>query len=182
MKQDSKVKKTAFQMIFGRTVVIALLLILQIVLLFMLIKTVGELAGYLTLALSFILLVFVINRGTQPAFTMAWILPLASLPVFGGLFYLFIQAQPGTRKIQKKLTLLQEETKPYLMQSQAVMENLRSEIRRWRSLRIIWAKREDIPVIRIHLYSIFQAARAIMKNSKNSCARQNVISSWSTLS
>ena len=127
MKQDSKVKKTAFQMIFGRTLVIALLLILQIVLLFMLIKTVGELAGYLTLALSFVLLVFVINRGTQPAFTMAWILPLAALPVFGGLFYLFIQAQPGTRKIQKKLALLQEETKPYLTQSQAVMENRRSE-------------------------------------------------------
>ena len=127
MKQDSIVKKTAFQMIFGRTLVIALLLILQIVLLFMLIKTVGELAGYLTLALSFVLLVFVINRGTQPAFTMAWILPLAALPVFGGLFYLFIQAQPGTRKIQKKLALLQEETKPYLTQSQAVMENLRSE-------------------------------------------------------
>ena len=162
MKQDSKVKKTAFQMIFGRTVVIALLLILQIVLLFMLIKTVGELAGYLTLALSFILLVFVINRGTQPAFTMAWILPLASLPVFGGLFYLFIQAQPGTRKIQKKLTLLQEETKPYLMQSQAVMENLRSENSADGAACVLFGRKGRISQLSEYICTVFSKRRELL--------------------
>lgn len=127
MKQDSKVKKTAFHFIFGRTVIVAILLLLQIGLLLFLMQAIGEATMYLTVVISAILLVVVINGKGQPAFKMAWILPLTLLPVFGGLLYLFVQLQPGTRKIQEKLTALQEETRPYLKQNPAVVQNLLSE-------------------------------------------------------
>ena len=120
-------KKTAFHFIFGRTVIVAILLLLQIGLLLFLMQAIGEATMYLTVVISAILLVVVINGKGQPAFKMAWILPLTLLPVFGGLLYLFVQLQPGTRKIQEKLTALQEETRPYLKQNPAVVQNLLSE-------------------------------------------------------
>ena len=61
MRRDSKVKKTAFHFIFGRTVIVALLLLLQFALLIFLMGVVGTLTAYLTVIISAVLVVVVIN-------------------------------------------------------------------------------------------------------------------------
>lgn len=146
MRRDSKVKKTAFHFIFGRTVIVALLLLLQFALLIFLMGVVGTLTAYLTVIISAVLVVVVINRKGQPAFKMAWILPLTVLPVFGGLLYLFVQLQPGTRKIKDKLEVLKEETKPYLQQNPAVMQNLLSENPQMAQMAHYLAQKGDAPI------------------------------------
>ncbi|MBQ7915743.1 MAG: cardiolipin synthase [Firmicutes bacterium] len=127
MARDSRVKKTAFQMIYGRTIIVMILLVLQIAMLFYLITLAGKVAAFVMSGLSFVLLIVVINRKGQPSFKMTWVLLLAITPVFGGLFYLFIQTQPGTKQIKEKLAELEKDTRPYMQQDQAVMQNLLSE-------------------------------------------------------
>ena len=61
MRRDSKVKKTAFHFIFGRTVIVALLLLLQFALLIFLMGVVGTLTAYLTVVISAVLVVVVIT-------------------------------------------------------------------------------------------------------------------------
>ncbi len=146
MRRDSKVKKTAFHFIFGRTVIVALLLLLQFALLIFLMGVVGTLTAYLTVVISAVLVVVVINRKGQPAFKMAWILPLTILPVFGGLLYLFVQLQPGTRKIKDKLEILKAETKPYLQQNPAVVQNLLSENPQMAQMAHYLAQEGDAPI------------------------------------
>lgn len=47
-------------------------------------------------ALALVLVIYIINKRENPAFMIAWIIPILVIPVFGALFYLFIELQIDT--------------------------------------------------------------------------------------
>ncbi|MBR5284203.1 MAG: PLDc_N domain-containing protein, partial [Clostridia bacterium] len=44
-------------------------------------------------ALSVILMIYIINRPGNPEFKLTWIVQIAVFPIYGSLFYLYIQGQ-----------------------------------------------------------------------------------------
>ena len=75
-----------------------------------------------TTLISAILLVYEINRPTEPAFKYAWILLITVLPVFGWLLYIYTHLNVVTNKISKKTQSIEEETLQYLVQDTEVLK------------------------------------------------------------
>ncbi len=116
--QVKKAKKGIFHIIFSRTALIVVLLLIQIGIF---IGTISMLEEYATsvyiglIILSMMVIVYIINRKENPAFKMSWILFVLLIPIVGTAFYIFMLIQPGTSYIRKRLFVLRDETSPYIL-------------------------------------------------------------------
>ena len=79
-----------------------------------------------TTLISVILLVYEINRPSEPAFKYAWIVLITVLPVFGWLLYIYTHINVITNKISKKTLSIMEETKQHLMQDTVVANDVKN--------------------------------------------------------
>ena len=108
-QKTKKVKQSGgrvlFRLIFGRTMITVLLLLLQILCLIGIFRMVGLSENLLTISnlLGMAAIIYIINSEENPAFKLTWVLPICLVPVFGIGFYLFIILNPGNRGLQKLL-------------------------------------------------------------------------------
>lgn len=128
---QQKGKKTVFRIVYGRTIIIVLALLLQVVLLALSFIRLTEYSTYILIGLtvlSWVLAIYILNRSEDtPEFKLAWIIPVIIIPVFGSLFYIFIRLQLGTKILYKRHSHLLEETKPLLKQESSVEQELKKE-------------------------------------------------------
>lgn len=126
--QVKKAKKGILHIIFSRTALVVVLLLIQIGIF---IGTISMLEEHATsvyiglIVLSMMVIVYIINRKENPAFKMSWILFVLLIPIVGTAFYIFVLIQPGTSYIKKKLFVLRDETAPYMKQNRHLIEELR---------------------------------------------------------
>lgn len=122
--------KKLLRLVFGRTMIAALFLLIQIVLLML---VVTELSAYyelfyaVTVILSVIAVFYVINDNVNTSFKLAWIIPILALPVFGTLMYVFVKMELGTKIVNGRLSQLIEKTKPLIKQDPDIICRLRDE-------------------------------------------------------
>lgn len=131
-KVKKKGRKGLARVVYGRTVMYILLLLLQILFLYLAIiryekYTVSFIYG--SGIMSFIVILLVINEEMNPMYKLAWIIPLTLAPIFGTVTYLFIRFQPGPALMRKQMGKIQKKITPYLMQDERVMENVAKESR-----------------------------------------------------
>ena len=123
-------KRGLKQVVFGRTMVIFFLLLLQLASLFFLFYW---LEGYTVFAysivtvLSVVLVIHIINREISSSFKISWLILVLAVPVMGTLFYVFLKTQVGSRVINQKLRGMIRETAPYLKQDPDVAGRLRRD-------------------------------------------------------
>ena len=123
-------KKKVFGVIYGRSLMVILLLILQVALL---VYCVLALEDYMVWVygifalISLFVVVFIVNSSGEPDFKLVWMVPIVIIPVFGGLLYLFVHTQWTPKLMNLRHTQLLAETRPYLAQDQEVRRRL-SEI------------------------------------------------------
>lgn len=81
----------------------------------------------LSLVLSFIASVYIVNREDNPSFKILWVLLIMSVPVMGGLFYILF----GGRKVPKELRIRDqrslEELSQVMKQNHDMLNALRKE-------------------------------------------------------
>ena len=88
----------AFKIIFSRTLIIILMLILQIVVILSGFTRLEHYFAYLWEGMSVlgaILVVHIINKDEPGEFKMTWIMIICLLPVFGALIYIFVVGNFG---------------------------------------------------------------------------------------
>lgn len=118
------------RVIFGRTSVIALLFILQIIIFIGCLTWLNQYITYIYgafILLSSSVVIYILNSKENPSFKLVWIIPILVIPVFGVFFYLFTRVQLGTKTIEKRLLLLLESQRDYLHQDKFTMEALEKE-------------------------------------------------------
>lgn len=127
-----KKRKGLFRVIFGRTTFAVVALIIQISILvscFLFLRHYEiYIYGGFTL-LGAIVVIYIMNKQENPSFKLAWIIPVLVIPVFGALFYLFVELQIGGKLIQNRLTEEIRRTRPFLEQDPRVMAKLEKENR-----------------------------------------------------
>ncbi len=116
-----RARKAAYRLIFGRTILMLILLLVQILVLIYVFRSTGRVVTIISSVLSFAMIIVIINRNGQDAYKITWVLILAILPVFGGLFYIFFELQPAMQDIRKRLNKANEEAKPFLIQNPGVI-------------------------------------------------------------
>lgn len=135
--REKKPKKKTWgrflRIIFGRTTFVVLFLLIQLAVLLGAFQWLSDHVFYVyggfTL-LSAMVVLYIINKRQNPCYQLAWVIPVLVIPVFGAMFYLFVELQVGTRMIAKRLNDLIKETKGYLEQEKDTMDKLYGESRR----------------------------------------------------
>ena len=81
--------------IFGRSMIIFALMLLQIILLFWGLTRLSEIwyafSGIMTV-LALVLVVHIINKTENPAYKLVWTVMILVVPLFGSAMYLFVEA------------------------------------------------------------------------------------------
>ena len=118
-------KKGLFRIVFSRTGIMLLLILIQLGIFIMIPYYLNAYTTYIYgafRAVSLLVLIHIINSKGNPAFKMTWTLCVLVFPVVGSLFYLFVQFQIGTRFLKARLAELKIETDPYMQQDQEIVE------------------------------------------------------------
>ena len=101
---ESKLHKKILRVLFGRTMVVLALLVLQFFLLFSrlydLLRDIPLLFGGVEVFTAAMLL-HILNSRDNPSFKLTWCILVAVLPVFGTLLYFFIRFDVGHRMVRK---------------------------------------------------------------------------------
>lgn len=132
-KWDKKTWGKFLRIIFGRTAFVVLFLLVQFIVLLGAFQWLNDhvlyIYGGFTLLSAFVVL-YIINKRQNPSYQLAWVIPVLVIPVFGAMFYLFVELQIGTRLIAKSLNAAIKETEPFLEQDPKTMARLSGESRR----------------------------------------------------
>lgn len=114
--------------LFNRSLIVVILLLFQVFLLLYVLLKLTEYTSVLlavNFLLSFVLAIFIVNQPINPAYKMAWLTLMCLLPFFGALFYLFVQFDPRSKKMQARITQRIKETSPYLQANDNVLHALK---------------------------------------------------------
>ena len=85
-------------MIYGRTAVILLLILIQILVMVFGIYFLTDSWTYLYGVFSIIgtiAVIYIINSEDNPAFKLTWVLCIMALPIFGTFFYIYVKSERG---------------------------------------------------------------------------------------
>lgn len=118
------------RLIYGRSVIVILGLMLQFVLLFWFMVTLAERVPALlggTAVLTAVMLCYVLNTRSNPSIKLSWCFIIAVLPVFGVVLYLYIQLDIGHRLEQKQLQKTLADSEKYIRDDPALLDQLRQE-------------------------------------------------------
>ena len=95
--------------VFQRVVMVFISILAQLVVFVLLIwkfQDNNEIFYVLLLLLSMAASLVIISKNTNPAYKIAWLVPILIFPVFGGLFYLMLGGNRISRRQRKKLSAL----------------------------------------------------------------------------
>ena len=122
-------KKGILQKATGRLVITAILALLQIVITLLAIFLMSDKYIYFTIAvtsLSLIVVVHIVNTSTNPAYKLAWIIPILSFPIFGGLLYIISKGQASTKEFREKEKKIADKVSAHYGDDSSAMSALRS--------------------------------------------------------
>jgi cardiolipin synthase len=126
----NKRKKKLFRIIYGRTIIVTLLLLVQAAVMVVLFDFLSDYKSFIYggfLVLSAVVLFFIVNDRINPAYKLAWIIPVLLVPVFGSLFYIYVRLQLQTKWISRRYQTLIGETKPFLKQNGDTLRKLEND-------------------------------------------------------
>ena len=98
--------KKLVSLLFHRVVLVAVFLIIQIAVLVVMLLRFNEffLPFYgVCVALSVAAVFWIVNRSSEPAYKIAWIVPILIFPIFGGLFYLLFGGSRLSKRTRRKM-------------------------------------------------------------------------------
>ncbi len=110
MSKDGKkgrltLSKIFIRILFSRVALFILLILLQVYVIFSIFAWLSEYMIYIYgafLLLSVLIIVHILNSRENPEFKLAWTIPVAIIPVFGALLYLFFKIQPVTLLVRRR--------------------------------------------------------------------------------
>ncbi len=119
--------KQLFRLIFGRTMIVFLFLLIQILILY---YTVNYFSSYyeafytVNIILSVVVMICIINDKSNTAFKLAWMIPVLAMPVFGTLMYIYVKLELGTKIMRRRLSDIIQRSNAYLPQDSKTLVKL----------------------------------------------------------
>lgn len=125
-KRHKKPKKL-INIIFSQKTTIIILLLLQFVQIFIMFTILNENYNYLSVlftTLGIVVAIYIVNTDRQPAYKIAWIVPLLIFPVFTTILYLILTNQPYKRKVSNAYVQKNLDTRCYLPEDMELSKNI----------------------------------------------------------
>ena len=118
-KQEAKkhtMRHYARRIIFSGVWLIAVMILFQVLLLLDFFSKLGQNSPYVMQALATLgvgVMIYIINEKSNPAYKIAWIIPIMLFPLVGSLLYLFVKFNVGTLRPKRILKKILKETEEY---------------------------------------------------------------------
>lgn len=128
-KAAKKAKKGLLSVVFSRTALIVLLILMQLGLMLVVATILQEYAIYVygtTTVVQAIVVIYIINERGNPEFSRTWMLLILVFPLFGCLFYIYVKLDLGNQYFKERFAKLQIDTWPYLEQDKEIIRDLRA--------------------------------------------------------
>ena len=112
-----KGKRGVLNVVFGRTMLILMMLAVQILLLVLAYRSVQTFMPYLygvQMVLYVVLLLHLVNKPSEPTIKITWIMLIVLLPALGVALYVFVEMEIGHRVLNRRLSEVIRETAPLL--------------------------------------------------------------------
>ena len=87
-------------MIYGSAIIIKLLILFAVI---MSLQTKHVWFYQVSILISAAVVLYIINDNSNPAYKIAWIVPIMMFPLYGGIFYVLFGKYRPKRKYKKKL-------------------------------------------------------------------------------
>ncbi len=117
------------KLLFQRVTVVAISILGQIVVFSLMIWKFQEINEWLHVGfmlLSIAAMLVVISKNTNPAYKIAWLVPILLFPVFGGIFYLMLGGNRLSNRQKKKMHAVEQNLWRHLPQNPEVRQRLAS--------------------------------------------------------
>lgn len=128
-KRRKKPKKL-INIIFSQKTTIILMLLLQFVQIFVMFTILNENYNYLSILFSTLgigVAIYIVNTDRNPAYKLAWIVPLLIFPVFTSILYLILANQPYKRKVSNAYVKKNLDTRCYLPEDTDLTEKIKTQ-------------------------------------------------------
>lgn len=125
-----KQKKKRDRLFLSKVVTVVFLLLIQIVFLIVMIVGLGDYYAYvqvLCTVLSLLVALYIINKPDNPAYKLAWVVPILLFPIFGGVFYLAVAGNRSSKHFVKKVEKNIKDSYHFLPQNTECLEMLMGE-------------------------------------------------------
>lgn len=120
--------KKILKPVLNRLFLVGFLVLLQIAIIWVSMTSLSQTYFYISIvltAVSFLVVIYLLNKRGNPTYKMAWIVPIVAFPIVGGLFYLIIQAQTLGKFLRRRMDSIQDESAPFLTQDKQIVDELR---------------------------------------------------------
>lgn len=107
-----------FKIVFSRTLIIILMLLLQILVLLGSFQWLDQYLSYIWEGMNFlgaILIIYIINKDEPTEFKLSWIIPICVFPIFGALIYIFVVGNFGGIGLRARLEKCMKESEGLLV-------------------------------------------------------------------
>ena len=118
----------AFKIIFSRTLVVMLMILLQMLVLLVSFRWLGQYMDFIWEGMSVLgafLIIYITNRDEPAEFKMSWIIPICLFPVLGALIYVFVVGNFSSFGLKSKLRECVKETEGLLVTSEETQEAIK---------------------------------------------------------
>jgi len=113
-----------------RVVVVGLIILGQIVWGLSLLTKLTEYSNELNIVLailSLLVVLYIINKDDNPAYKLAWIIPILSFPLFGGILYLLFGDKRPTKRMRIQMDKASAKISAFSISDDMLLEDLRKE-------------------------------------------------------
>ena len=100
-------KKRLIKLVYGRTFIMSVLIILQILFVVALVDTLNRYGPYMymfSMAVTVISVLHIFNSDSDPSVKLSWLLFVAVGSPFGALFYVYVRSDVGHRRLKKQIS------------------------------------------------------------------------------
>ncbi len=74
--------------------------------------------------LSILVVFWILNGKSNPAYKIAWVIPILLLPIFGGLFYIFFGRNYLDNQLRRKMKVIVEKSREVLLPQEDIIEEI----------------------------------------------------------
>lgn len=125
-KLKEKFSKT-LKFVFSRKAIIFLMILIQLIILissFFWLAEVYRVVYWVFTIIGLALVIYILNTDENPAYQIAWIIPLLLVPVLTGMLYIFFKAQISLQLFAKGHQKKIDQTKPLLKAPESLLEEI----------------------------------------------------------
>lgn len=119
--------KRGLQFLTHRAVTVSMSILIQIlVLMWVIMNFKGYFASFYAVMSLFsaVVVIIIVNGKSNPAYKIAWVIPIMLVPIFGGLFYWIFGGNSLTKKDKEKMKIIEVKSKKYADQSPEALNKI----------------------------------------------------------